>query len=84
MKLNMKGAEMISSNEFGALENVDIVTTAGSPFHLRRYLPLADSSSPIHASGSMGVLACSPHGRSADSPLNGWGWRSNRRGFGKG
>lgn len=74
-KPNMVGADMLSSSEFGASENLDVYIKdgAGGPFHLPGVYLWQNHRLPYTAAGQWGYLRVLPVGDRRILPLNSGG-----------
>ncbi|HET6370367.1 MAG TPA: hypothetical protein VFG95_04180, partial [Nitrospiria bacterium] len=72
LKPNMEGADMLSSEEFGASENLDVYIKegAGGPFHLPGDYLWQNHRMPYAQAGEWGYLRVLPVGDRSILPLN--------------
>ncbi|HXN05989.1 MAG TPA: hypothetical protein VN944_02870, partial [Nitrospiria bacterium] len=73
LKPNMVGADMLSSEEFGGSENLDVYIKegAGGPFHLPGTYVWQNHRMPYAEAGQWGYLRVLPAGDTSLLPLNG-------------
>ncbi|MBN4054232.1 hypothetical protein JYT87_00820 [Nitrospira defluvii] len=78
-KINMEGADMMHSEEFGSSENLDVmVAAAGGPTQLPGIYLWQNHRLPYAAAGQWGYFKVLPAGNQAILPLNSGGGIGSR------